>query len=243
MDQEIIVTSIGEHLDTIESYLNWAILFAVAAAWGGVHREPEIEVLGTKVNRRHAFFAAAVLFLVANMAVFILFLRIGSLLELLAPNYRIQGITALATDTWVLNPFSFFGTSAVARFHSGEGFGLLIVVWWLCNTALSTLMDDKSNWRARFLLILFLGLGLASMLSIQRVYGISLNLLEEIDPQFYAAASRTISERIIGSYLGILVGGLIFVGANTWQVRQQANRTSTRETGDYEGEAERLFRP
>lgn len=219
MDQDVIVEAVGKHLDTIEAYVNMIAVLAVAAAWAGVQRSREIEVLGTKFDRRHAFWAVAVLYLIANMTLLILFLRVGDLLVLLDASHVVKGTTALATHSWVLNPFSFFGTSSVARFHSAEGYGLLIAMWWLCNASLSTLMDDKRNRAARLALGLFLAIGLGSMLAMNRVYGIVLEGLRTTAPTLYTAALSTSVERSVGNGLGIVVGGLIFVAANRLQVR------------------------
>lgn len=219
MNQDVIVEAIGKHLDTIETYVNAIVLLAVAAAWAGVRRSREIEAFGTKFDRRHAFWALAVLYLVANMTILIVFLRVGDLVLLLDPSNVVKDITKLATHSWVLNPFSYFGGSAIARFYSSEGYGLLIATWWLCNASLSTLMDDKRNRVAQFLLGLFLAIGLGSMLAINRVYGVVLGALRASAPGLYAAASSTVVDRNVGNGLGIIVGGLIFVAANRLQQR------------------------
>lgn len=219
MNQDVIIEALGEHLDAIETYVNGLAILAVAAAWAGVQRSRDVEVLGAKFDRRHAFWALAVLYLVGNMAILILFLRVGDLVALLDPGHVVKGVTELATHSWVLNPFSYFGTSGVARFHSAEGYGLLIATWWLCNASLSTLMDDKRNRAAHLLLSLFLAIGLGSMLAMDRVYGIVLNALRAPAPALFTAVAHTVVERGIGNGLGIAVGGLIFVATNRLQLR------------------------
>jgi hypothetical protein len=226
MDQDVIVDAIGNHLDTIETYVNAIALLAVAAAWGGVRRSREIEAFGTKFDRRHAFWALAALYLIGNMTIFILFFRIGDLVALLDPSHIVKGVTTLATHSWILNPFSYFGGSGVARFHSSEGYGLLIATWWLCNASLSTLMEDKRNRAAQILLGLFLAIGLGSMLAMNRVYEVVLGSLRASAPALYAAASDTAIERVVGNVLGVVVGGLIFVAANKLQTRLLTTRTS-----------------
>ena len=219
MDQDIIIEAVGKHLDTIETYVNTIAILAVATAWAGFHRSREIEVLGTKFDRRHAFWAVAVLYLIGNMTILILFLRVGDLVALLDASHVVKGTTTLATHSWVLNPFSYFGTSRVARVHSAEGYGLLIATWWLCTASLSTLMDDKRHRAAQLLLGLFLAIGLGSMLAMNRVYGIVLDGLQTPAPALYVAAMSTAVERSVGNGLGIVVGGLIFVAANKLQIR------------------------
>jgi hypothetical protein len=224
MDQEVIIEAVGKHLDTIETYVNAIAILAVAAAWAGVQRSREIEVLGAKSDRRHAFWAVAVLYLIGNMTILILFLRVGDLVALLDPSHVVKGTTTLATHSWVLNPFGYFGTSGVARFHSAEGYGLLIATWWLCNASLSALMDDKRNRAAHLLLGLFLAIGLGSMVAMNRVYGIVLDAHQASAPAIYTAALSTAVERTVGNGLGIVVGGLIFVAANRLQLRFLATK-------------------
>ena len=219
MNQDVIIEAIGKHLDTIETYVSAIVLLAVAAAWAGVRRSREIEVFGTEFDRRHAFWALAALYLVANMTTLIIFLRVGDLILLLDPPHVVKGVTKLATHSWVLNPFSYFGGSAISKFHSSEGYGLLIATWWLCNASLSTLMDDKRNQVANLLLGLFLAIGLGSMFAINRVYGIVLGSLRASAPGLYDAARSTVVDRMVGNGLGIVVGGLIFFAANRLQDR------------------------
>ena len=61
MDQKVIIDSIGDHMNTIETFVDWIIVLAIAIAWAGIRRDPQIEALGIKFNRRHAFFALAAL--------------------------------------------------------------------------------------------------------------------------------------------------------------------------------------
>lgn len=226
MDQDVIVDAIGKHLDRIETYVNAIALLAMSAAWAGVRRSRVIDAFGTKFDRRHAFWALAALYLIGNMTLLILFLRVGDLMLLLDPSHVVKGTTTLATHSWVLNPFSYFGSSGVARFHSSEGFGLLIATWWLCNASLSTLMDDKSSRAAQVLLGLFLAIGLGSMLAMNRVYEVVLDSLRASAPALYAAATDTAIERVVGNGLGIVVGVAIFVAANKLQACFMTTRKS-----------------
>jgi len=209
MNQDIIVQALGKHLDALQTILNSIILLAVATAWAGINRQQEIEALGMKFRRRHAFFAASGLYLIANMVVLILFLRIGDLFALLDSTHLVTGVSTLATHTWILNPFGYFGPSALARLHSGEGFGLLIVTWWLCNASLYTLGDKRQPLVARLLLGAFLGIGLLSVIAVQRDYAIILSHVERNSVLAHQLSS-TITERTLGTFLGIAVGGLGF---------------------------------
>ncbi len=217
--QAALIESIGKHLDALESLFNAVIVLAVIVAWAGIRRTPEIEALGTKVEQRYGFFAMATLYLIANMTVLILFLRLGDLLALLDSTHAPEGIWKLATHSWVLSPFSYFGNSGPARVYCAEGYGLLIVVWWLCNASLSTLVQDKRSRVAKLLLGLFVGIGLGSMLAIQRTQAAALDTLFRSDRALHAAVTDALPERAAGTFLGVLVGAVLFVGVNALQVR------------------------
>jgi hypothetical protein len=219
LNQEVLVDAIGEHLGSLESYVNAIVLLAVASAWAGIRRSRQIEAFGTKIDRRYAFWVLAPLYLLGNATLLILLLRVGDLLQQLDGAHLIEGFSKLATHPWILNPFSFYGPSPTARFYSGEGHGLLIVVWWLCNASLYTLMDNKRSWIARVLIGVFLALGLGSMVAIQRVSTLLLVRLSVEDLDLYEAVLRTDFERTLGAAVGIVVGLLAFLGATLLQSR------------------------
>jgi hypothetical protein len=219
MDQNVIINSLEKHLDFAASIFNWAIPLSIAVAWAGIQRKKEIEAWQLKFSRKHAYFAVSALFLIANLAVLIVFLRVGDLLSLLDNDNFMKGLTTVATHSWFLNPFGYFGGSFIARLHSCEGFGLLIVTWWLCYSSLSTLVDDYSNKRVMFLLIVFLFIGLASMQAIQRIYGIVLLRTATLNSDYYAALLSTAAERSVAILLSIIVGSLTFVAARRLQTR------------------------
>ncbi len=209
MNQDIIVQALGKHLDALQTILNSIILLAAATAWAGISRQQEIEALKIKFQRRHAFFAASGLYLIANIIVLILFLRIGDLFALVDNAHLIAGVSTLATHAWILNPFGYFGSSALGRFHSGEGFGLLIVTWWLCNASLYTLVDKKRSFASQVLIAVFLAVGLLSMLAVERDYMIILTRIQH-EATLTQQLKSTVLERTVGTFLGIGVGSLAF---------------------------------
>lgn len=229
--QKVIIDAISSHLDLAEGFVNWALLFAAAIAWTGLQKKREIEAFHVTVDRRNAFVAVAVLYLFATMALAVIFLRIGDLVALLDGAHFSEGVSTLGTHRWLLNPFSYFGQSAIARGHSGEGYGLLIVVWWLCNSSLYTLMDDKRSRRAKTLLAFFLGVGLLAMVSIQRVYQLLVVRAELFDKPFHDAIVATGMERFLAAFLGIAAGGLLFVATNYLQMRSVLRSSSSEPVG------------
>lgn len=219
LDQKIIVDAIGKHLDSLETIINTMILLSVASAWAGIRRSSEIDAFGTKLNRKHAFFALSCIYLLANIAVLLLFWRLADLILLLEKSSVTAGLTKLATHRWILNPFSYFGPSTISSFFSSAGFGLLIAVWWLGNTSLSTLMDDKQSKAAKVLLALFLAIGLFSMGAINRCYIAILSAFPNDATELRAEILSSAHYREILTFVGIAIGGTFFFFANYLQSR------------------------
>jgi hypothetical protein len=219
MNSEVVLDAIGKHLDALASTVNWIIVFAAVVSWAGIRKESSIEVFGVKVERRLAFLVSSTIYLIANVMVLILFLRIGDLLLLVEPSKVTNAVARLATHPWLLNPYSYFGGGWLASFHSCEGYGLLIATWWLCNTSMSTLVEDKGSKVGKIMLGIFLGLGLLTMQAIQRGYGIVLLRLSTTDASLFQGIQGTVAERNLGDFLGIAVGGLFFLAGNLLQQR------------------------
>lgn len=85
-------------------------------------------------------------------------------------------------------------------------------------------MDEKKNRPATILLDLFLAIGLTSIFAIQRVYIIMLECLKSTTPNLYAEVTLTSVERTVATFLGILVGSLIFTAINVLQYRWLSKR-------------------
>jgi hypothetical protein len=79
-NQEVIVESLGTHLSALEKILAWTLLVAIPVAWAGIRREEVIKAGFLEIQRMYAFYAVATLFLVVNVAILLLFLRVAGLL-------------------------------------------------------------------------------------------------------------------------------------------------------------------
>ena len=78
--QPILIDTIKDNMDMLESMFSWAILVALAIGWAGLIKQGDIEIIGVKVKRKYAFYLVAALYLVVNFALIILFVRLGELL-------------------------------------------------------------------------------------------------------------------------------------------------------------------
>ncbi len=110
-----------------------------------------------------------------------------------------------------MNPFAYFGGYGVTRLYNCEGFGLLIVMWWLCHASLTTLVDGSLLRQHKTLIAVFLGVGLVAMLSVERVYDIILERGSRTLPKnLFESISSTAVERRFAIFLGIAAGALLF---------------------------------
>ncbi len=55
------------------------------------------------------------------------------------------------------------------------------------------------------------------MFAIQRIFGIVLAALQKNHAELYTLVLQTLDERTIGTFIGIIVGGLIFAAVNILQ--------------------------
>lgn len=232
MHQKVLVESLGAQLDLAQSIVNWAILFAAAVAWAGLQKTREIEAFHVKVDRRDAFVVVAVLYLIATMTVSILFFRIGNLVGLLDKEHFSEGVSVILAHEWILNPLSYFGTSTVGRLTSGEGLGLLVVVWWLCNASLYTLTDEKNSRRGRVLLAIFLAVGTLAIGAIYRVHFTMRVQAVQFGDKIGNALQDTFSDRVLSFFVGSIAGVALFTAVNLLHDSGRLARIASRRQGD-----------
>lgn len=209
LNQDSIIDALSDHLGAVQSLLHWVLFLAVPLAWAGIRGTNTIKTSVLEVQRTYAFYLASICFFLVNIAILVLFLRTADLVAMLDKDHFHEGITALATHSWALNPFSFYGTGTISRIHSCAGFGLLIASWWVCYTALSTL-NDKQGPAFLFASGLLLVTGLASMGAIQLVFHAILDGAREFDKPLLKTLMSTFGERALATFAGIGVGGVIY---------------------------------
>jgi hypothetical protein len=211
-NQEVIVESLGTHLSALEKILAWTLLVAIPVAWAGIRREEVIKAGFLEIQRKYAFYAVATLFLVVNVALLLLFLRVAGLLALLEGGEELKkGLSKVAQHPWPFNPFSYYGGGAVARVQGCAGLGLLVVAWWIAFSALATLREAVSDREFVAWAVVFLGAGGASLGAVCRCYFVMLDRLAAVSADAHAAVFATIAERCVASVLGIAAGLFLFL--------------------------------
>ena len=206
MNQDDVIDSLEKHLDLLSALIRWALLFAVVFWWAGVDRHDVVEAFGMKIQRQQALWVAVVTYIIVNLAVLDSLLRIGDLFQLVDSQNMPKAISRVALHPWTLNPFSYFGSGFVARFHSAKGFGALIVVWWVGNSSIYSFTDAPNSLLALLLQGAFLVVGLSSMAAINRVYAIVLSRTKRHHSKIHDQLKATRAERNLCAFAGIGIG-------------------------------------
>ena len=130
LDQNVIISSISNHMDSLTKTINWYLVVTFIFLWAGLNHESEISALSIKIQRYQALTVACGYYIAMNMHVFHMFLRLANLVEVLDSEHLIEGLSVLSTHHWSFNPFSYFGATVRSRWHSCLGYGFLIIIWW-----------------------------------------------------------------------------------------------------------------
>lgn len=128
------------HLGVLEKIFNWAFFVVLAVFWAALKGGSEVEVAKIKVQRRDAFWAVGVTYVSVGFQIWSVLSRIRLLVTQDEVSMRAlhNGVLALQTHTWLLNPFGYFGSIGVA---TRIGFFLLVLIWWLSIASLITLAN------------------------------------------------------------------------------------------------------
>jgi hypothetical protein len=190
MDQKILTDAVGKHLDAIAFLLNWFIATAFAMSFAGITRQEIIEVLGLKVKSRDAFHVAALITLVTLLGIFLLLLRVRSVMSLLDDEHFLEGLTKLTANAWYLNPFSFFGNSPLAYLHGTLSYFLFFTIVGLSAVPLAALQLSAIRYR-RTIFLLQAATGMAVAAAVWGVYSVVLGRLHGLNADLYSALAST----------------------------------------------------
>jgi len=221
MNQDLMVAAIGDQLDALSSLISATIGLALLAGWAGLQGSDRVSILSLSVKREHAFYLLGACFIIVNVSGIIYFLRLADMIALIDGGHIGQALTVLGTNAWPYNPFAYFGPSRSSMLHSGFGYGLLIVVWWIGYTALSLLIDDRTRKPSELLVMYgFLAVGLLSMGAIQHVFQVIVRRLGEPGQAFPLDVGANLAVRGAFTIAGIAVGGMIFLLARSYRARR-----------------------
>ncbi|MBN9616258.1 MAG: hypothetical protein J0G35_11900 [Acidobacteriales bacterium] len=218
METKSLLEAIAKHMDLLESITDWTFFFSLAVGWAGLQGK-EVTGLGMTFSRNQAFRAACSIYMAGSLVVLFLLWRLGSLLTLIDANSVPEAATRLATDSWLMNPFSFFGPHP---FYNSIGYGCLIFLWWVCTASLSTLTDGLLARSNIVLLSFFLFVGGLVILAVNRVgHIVQSTKSSKIDVAFYDSFWPSGWERVIAPVVGAVLGILAFAVLSFWVLRSR----------------------
>lgn len=220
MDQNVMLSAIGSHMDSLQSIFAWGAALAAGLYWTALRGDEELEFAGLKFARRDAFHVAAVVYLAATVAVLLLLWRLLALLAMLDDGHFLEGYTTLAVHPWLLNPFAYLGESAEAEMSARWSIGVLIATWWLSITSVALLYQRRPSWRMLFVPALFYVAGLVTLVLLFKLYSLNLSRLQLLSPGVYSGLKATAGERWAAIFVGTGVGLLFFVLTLLWQRRR-----------------------
>ncbi|MEM6468025.1 MAG: hypothetical protein AAF802_00545 [Planctomycetota bacterium] len=202
-----------DQLNGIEKTFNWALFVALVFYWGGLQGDSTIKVLSITIDRSIAFWFAAFIYLIVNLAVLDRFIRIKELLAELPPDQRFETSQSLLLHGWPLNPFLIPYKSFPSRVFSAKGTALLVIAWWFANTSLF-FFGTPSAYGSGLLKVLFLAIGLGCLVTL---FGIQKTIASSIR----ASKKPALIERLNFAaewnqqavFLGIVLGFVLHVSS------------------------------
>jgi hypothetical protein len=193
----------------------WTLVAALAVASAGMQKKKpsEIQIATVSFDRGSAFWVVGVIYFVVTLIGLIVLWRLEALLRLLPDANFVKGYSKLASHEWVMNPFSYLGTTEAARRSASFGAGLLIVAWWFCLGSVVSLRGEIPLWKSlvTFPLLFYLA-GLSFLWVIWDIYRVNLDRLFLLAPDIHGGLKDTAGDRWLVIYLAIPVGFLIFIG-------------------------------
>jgi hypothetical protein len=210
MNQDVLIKALADCLDTLEKFVTAAILLAISVMWTALRNQETLDIYSMKVERRYAFPVLATLYMFLNTAVLILFLRLALLIDLIPRGEEFRkALDTIATHSWILNPYSYFGASVPAILYSSTTYGLLIVVWWLCFASLHALGDSPKPRVQRHTESAFLLIGLAAMGAMQWA-GFVMYWKADAGVRGYEGVNMVFVGKAIMSFVSIGLGAILF---------------------------------
>jgi hypothetical protein len=216
MDQDILVTTLKDHLDLTEKLIAGIIGISIVSAWAGRKPSQDITIVGLTVPQRHAFWILSTLFISATVTSAILIARISYILEYMNCDHLLEGLTTILTHKWPINPYAFYGHDWLGITLGSIGFGALIIIWWLGYWTLTLFHQGFTISKLLFLVSGFLFVG--TTLYVGHI------VLREL--QSFAIMntnqSRTIAiSKIAAALTGAIAGFFLFAIVN--KIREPAN--------------------
>lgn len=195
MDNETLLESISQHMDQLSSFHGWMLATAISAIYMIVKRRDELEVVGIKLTKEDTSIALSALFLLAAGGIFIVLVRLYRLLEMLPDDQISAAFTRMATHSWLLNPFAYFGDSIVYRFISLLSLLGLVIAWWIGLASLSLLSGKLQRVEYAFVST-FVAVSGLTLITVQQIYFLLIDRMKQVSPELAAGLESVKDSRL-----------------------------------------------
>jgi hypothetical protein len=128
-DNEILVKNLTLYLDELQKVFSWAIVIFAGLLWATLSKDDRLSIVGFSIKKKYAFRFAAIMYLLAITAIWVLFIRVGDTLCLVGEDNSQRAITAITTHSWLLNPFVFFEGSPFSPIQSSLSILITSSLW------------------------------------------------------------------------------------------------------------------
>ena len=181
MDDKIVLDAINGHMSLLSSLQSWMLVTAIATIYMAASSGDELDLKIVKAKRHNAAILVVTLYLVIMVAVLIAMTRVYGLLELLPSAKVSEAFSAIATQSWLLNPFSYFGNSFFPQFTTWVSLAGLLIVWAIVFASTSVITGSFQRLEYWFGAG-FVALSAATLVAIQQIERLLVSKTAVINP-------------------------------------------------------------
>ncbi len=128
-DQDLIIDSLGKHMDQIQKTKRWWLAIVLILIWSVISKSISVNIFGLDIPIKKIIYFACPSLIFVNVSLTIWFIRIGKLVLLLdGRDNFIKGLSKLSTHTLIFNPFAFCGSKNNSPIWMGVNIGGLVVL-------------------------------------------------------------------------------------------------------------------
>ena len=163
--EDQILPAISATLDSLDKTTSWAFVALLATAISGFQRDKKINIGGLEIDSKHASNVTFAILCGINFITLRLLQNLVFLFDVVGSKME-QARFLVNAHPWAFNPFS--ETSGFLSYITDNlGLALLLLLWWLgFHTGFFLHRGTKQAWISNLLSVIYLVLGLTSMVLI-----------------------------------------------------------------------------
>lgn len=251
-DGPLLIEQISQNIFLGDSLITNMIIVSSLMIWASLHEDDSFSLFGVEVNRDTSLHVIAVVFLIFQVFIVMVFFRVHSLLEMLLGlnnlKYLKEGLQIIHNHSALLNPFSYFEASGNESILRHFNIFLFTFIWFgiFLMAFLGLIKNVKSNTIIlvySFSFILIIG----SMLSIiwdifKYLYFMEIfelnDTIKSLEIKLNPANNKRLDETEIWTFIGGLALGVLmfFFGHYMIKPAKKDDSSSSKETNASQNE-------